>query len=213
MKVEIWSDVMCPFCYIGKRKFENALAQFPEKSQIEIEWKSFQLNRNLITDPSKTINGYLSEVKGISIAEAQKLSNHVSQLAKAEGLTFNMDKALVANSFDAHRFLHYAKTKGKQLEAEECLFKAYFTDGKNIADISTLLQLAAEIGLSQNELEAVLKGKEFTAEVNQDINEATQLGVNGVPFFVFNRKYALSGAQASSVFLAALNKSLEEFQE
>jgi predicted DsbA family dithiol-disulfide isomerase len=213
MKVEIWSDVMCPFCYIGKRKFENALAQFHEKSKVEIEWKSFQLNRNLITDPSKTINGYLSEIKAISIAEAQKLSDHVSQLAKAEGLTFNMDKALVANSFDAHRFLHYAKTKGKQLEAEECLFKAYFTDGKNIADISALLQLASEIGLSQNELEVILKGKEFTEEVNQDIYEATQLGVNGVPFFVFNRKYALSGAQASSVFLAALNKSLAEFQE
>ncbi|HNJ34031.1 MAG TPA: DsbA family oxidoreductase, partial [Leptospiraceae bacterium] len=129
MKVEIWSDVMCPFCYIGKRKFERALAQFPERESIEIEWKSFQLNPGMKTEPGKSINEYLAEVKGWSVEEAKKMNDRVSQIASAVGITFNFDQAIVANSFDAHRLSHMAKKHGLQDQMEERLFAAYFTEG------------------------------------------------------------------------------------
>jgi predicted DsbA family dithiol-disulfide isomerase len=212
MKVEIWSDVMCPFCYIGKRKFETALAQFPEKEKIEIEWKSFQLNPDMKTEPDKTINEYLAEAKGWSLDYAAQMNDHVTSIAAEVGLEYNMDKAVVANSFDAHRFVQFAKTKGKGDEAEEQLFKAYFTDGKNTADLDTLLSLGAQIGLDVTELKSVLEGTAFTEQVRQDIYEAQQVGARGVPFFVLDRKYAVSGAQPSETFLGALEKSFSEWQ-
>ena len=210
MKVEIWSDVMCPFCYIGKRKFENALAQFSHKDEVEIVWKSFQLNPDMKTEANKNINQYLAEAKGWSIEKAKEMNDYVTNIAKEIGLTYNMDKAVVANSFDAHRFSHLAKKHGKQNEAEEKLFEAYFTDGKNTADHQTLVQLGSEIGIDQSETLAVLASNEYADEVKQDIYEAQQVGVRGVPFFVLGEKYAISGAQESSTFLQALNKTWEE---
>jgi predicted DsbA family dithiol-disulfide isomerase len=147
MKVEIWSDVMCPFCYIGKRKFEKALDQFPQKEKIQVEWKSFQLNPQMKTEPGKSINDYLAEVKGWTPDYAQQVNDHVTGLASEVGLEYNMDKAVVANSFDAHRFVQFAKTKGLGDAAEEQLFKAYFTDGKDTSNLDTLVELGSEIGL------------------------------------------------------------------
>ncbi len=210
MKVEIWSDVMCPFCYIGKRKFENALEQFAHKDEVEVVWKSFQLNPDMKTEEGKNINQYLAEAKGWSIEKAKEMNDHVSGIAKDIGLTYHLDKAVVANSFDAHRFSHLAKKYGKQNDAEEKLFEAYFTDGKNTADHQTLVQLGSEIGMDATEISTVLSSDEFTDEVNQDIYEAQQVGVRGVPFFVLGEKYAISGAQESSTFLQALNKTWEE---
>ncbi len=210
MKVEIWSDVMCPFCYIGKRKFENALEQFAHKDEVEVVWKSFQLNPDMKTEAGKNINQYLAEAKGWSIEKAKEMNDHVSGIAKDIGLTYHLDKAVVANSFDAHRFSHLAKKYGKQNDAEEKLFEAYFTDGKNTADHQTLVQLGSEIGMDATEISTVLSSDEFTDEVNQDIYEAQQVGVRGVPFFVLGEKYAISGAQESSTFLQALNKTWEE---
>ena len=210
MKVEIWSDVMCPFCYIGKRKFENALEQFAHKDEVEVVWKSFQLNPDMKTEAGKNINQYLAEVKGWSIEKAKEMNDHVSGIAKDIGLTYHLDKAVVANSFDAHRFSHLAKKYGKQNDAEEKLFEAYFTDGKNTADHQTLVQLGSEIGMDATEISTVLSSDEFADEVNQDIYEAQQVGVRGVPFFVLGEKYAISGAQESSTFLQALNKTWEE---
>ena len=132
MKVEIWSDVMCPFCYIGKRKFENALAQFPQRDEVEVVWKSFQLNPFLKTDPSKNTVEHLAEAKGWSLQQAQEATQYVTDIAQKVGLTYNMDKAVVANSFDAHRFLHLAKEHGVQDAAKERVLKAYFTEGVNI---------------------------------------------------------------------------------
>lgn len=213
MKIEIWSDVMCPFCYIGKRKIEKAIHQFNDKQFIEIEWKSFQLSPNMVTDPSINVTEYLAKHKGISVAEAQQMNNYVTQMAQKEGLEFNFSKAVVANSFDAHRFSHFAKTKGLQHEAEEALFKAYFTDGKNTADHETLLALAKEIGLNPNEVKAVLNSNQFASQVKEDINEAQKIGVRGVPFFVFDRKYAISGAQEQQVFEQTLQKAFDEWKK
>jgi len=209
MKVEIWSDVMCPFCYIGKRKFEKALAEFEGKENVEIEWKSFQLNPALKTNAGKSINQYLAEIKGWSLEQAKEMNARVSAMAKEVGLNYNFDKAIVANSFDAHRLIQFAKRKNAGDQMEEALFKAYFIDGKNTADHSTLISLAVEAGLDETETKAILDSGIFADEVEADIELAGQIGVRGVPFFVFDRKYAVSGAQDPKVFLETMKKALE----
>lgn len=210
MNVEIWSDVMCPFCYIGKRKFENALAKFPHKENINIIWKSFQLDPTTLTDPSLNTIDNLAEKKGWSKQQAQETTAQVTDIAKQVGLDFHFEKAVVANSFDAHRLSHLAKKYGKQNDLEEKLFLAYFTEGKNTADHSTLLQIGKDLGIPEQEITTVLNSDTFTNEVEQDITEAQHIGVRGVPFFVLDRKYAVSGAQESETFLGALTKAYEE---
>ncbi|MFD2870996.1 DsbA family oxidoreductase [Mucilaginibacter ximonensis] len=211
MKIQIWSDVMCPFCYIGKRRFEQALEQFEHKDEIEVEWKSFQLNPNLVTDPDININQYLADIKGITLDHAKQLNDHVTQMAAEVGLTYDFDKAVVANSFDAHRFAHLAKQYGLGDEAEEALFKAYFTEGKNIADHETLAELGASIGLDKDEVAHTLKGNKYAINVNQDIAQAQQLGIRGVPFFVMDMKYAVSGAQPVDAFTQTIEKAYSEW--
>jgi len=213
MKVEIWSDVMCPFCYIGKRRFENALQGFPFKGEIEIEWKSFQLDPTMKQEPGKNIHQYLAERKGFSVQKAKELNDHVTGMAAAEGLTYDFDKAIIANSFDAHRFSHFAAKQGKGDAAEESLFKAYFTEGKNIADRDTLVQLGIAIGLDGAAVKQALEENSYAQEVQQDIAEAEALGVRGVPFFVIDRKYAVSGAQSAEVFSQALNTAFAEWKK
>ena len=213
MKVEIWSDVMCPFCYIGKRRFEQALAGFAQQEDIEVEWKSFQLNPNMVTNPAISIDQYLAEVKGFTLDHAKQLNNHVTQMAAEVGLTYNFDKSVVANSFNAHRYSHLAKKQGKGIEAEEQLFKAYFTDGKNIDDLDTLVELGTAIGLDATEVRKTLESNAFADEVKRDIAEAQQLGIQGVPFFVMNNKYGVSGAQAVPVFEQTLQKAYTEWQQ
>jgi len=213
MKVEIWSDVMCPFCYIGKRRFENALKSFGHSDEIEVEWKSFQLNPGMQTNPDISIDQYLADIKGFSLDHAKQLNAHVTQMAAEAGLTYNFDKSIVANSFNAHRYSHFAKKHGKGIEAEEQLFKAYFTDGKNIDDLDTLVALGAAIGLNAHELRAVLESDAYGDDVKQDVEEARQLGIQGVPFFVLNSKYAISGAQAEPVFEQTLQKAYTEWRQ
>lgn len=204
---------MCPFCYIGKRRFEQALAQFADKDKIELVWKSFQLSPDLKTDINTNIHEYLAKHKGISLAEAKNMNTQVSQMAATVGLTYNFDKAVVANSFNAHRFTHFAKKYNKQNEAEEKLFQAYFTEGKNIDDTGVLTALGTEIGLNAEALKSALKSDDFADDVRADVYEAQQLGVRGVPFFVFNRKYAVSGAQESQTFLQTIEKSFAEWRK
>jgi len=214
MKIKIWSDVMCPFCYIGKRRFEEALSSFEFKDQVEVEWKSFQLNPDLKTDTSISIDQYLANAKGWQLSYAQQLNTQVTEMATQVGLTYNMDKAVVANSFNAHRFAHLAKIHGLGDAAEEQLFKAYFTDGKNMDDIDTLVELGVKIGLNADEVKATLSNPEnYADEVHQDINEAQQLGIRGVPFFVMNDHYAVSGAQATEVFTNTLYSAYAEWQQ
>jgi predicted DsbA family dithiol-disulfide isomerase len=210
MKIEIWSDVMCPFCYIGKRRLEGALEAFPHKDDIEIIWKSFQLNPDMQTEPGKSITDYLAEKKGWSLEHTRQMHARLTQSAAEMGLHYDFDKAVVANSFDAHRVVQLAKTRGLGDAMEERLFKAYFSEGKNIADHATLLGLGKDAGLPEAEVAEVLKGDAFSAEVRRDVDEARQIGVTGVPFFVLDRKFAVSGAQDTQVFLKALEKAHEE---
>ena len=212
LKIEIWSDVMCPFCYIGKRKFEKGLEEFAHKDNVDIIWKSFQLDPNLKTDPNTNINKMLADKKGWSLERAKDMNDYVTNIAKQVGLTYNFDKAIVANSFDAHRFSHLARKHGLQDKAEEALFSAYFTEGKNTSDHNTLIELGKNIGLDSKEIEQMLTSEDYVEEVQRDIYEAQQIGVSGVPFFVINRKYAVSGAQESVTFLQALNKTWSEFE-
>ena len=210
MKIEIWSDVMCPFCYIGKRKFEAALQKFEGKENVVVEWKSFQLNPDMVTDTSKSTVDYLAESKGWTKEYTRETMSYVVNMAKEVGLNYNFDKAVVANSFDAHRLIQLAKTLGKGDALEERLFKAYFVEGKNTADHATLSALATEIGLPEADVKAVLNSDKFSADVKRDIAESEQLGIRGVPFFVIDRKYGISGAQDSQVFLDSLNKAWKQ---
>ena len=213
MKVEIWSDVMCPWCYIGKRKFEKALSQFPEKDRIEVEWKSFQLNPDMKTDPDKSIVEYLAEAKGFTVDHATQMLDHVTNVAAEVGLDYHMDKTVLANSFDSHRFIQFAKKNKVGDAAEEQLFHAYFTEGKNTADHATLIDLGTKIGLDAEAVKDVLDSNQFAEEVRKDIYEAQQVGVRGVPFFVLDRKYAVSGAQQTETFLGALQQSFQEWEK
>ncbi|MCW3086288.1 MAG: disulfide bond formation protein DsbA [Bacteroidetes bacterium] len=210
MKIEIWSDVMCPFCYIGKRKFENALAQFEHKEEVEIVWKSFQLNPDQQTVPGKNINQYLAEIKGWSLEQAKSMNDRVTAMAKEVGLEYDFDKAVIANSFDAHRLIQLAKKSGKGDAAEERLFKAYFTEGKNTADREVLVQLGSDIGLDPTQVKEMLESNAYAEDVHKDVYEAQQVGVTGVPFFVLGSKYAVSGAQESATFLQALKTTWSE---
>lgn len=213
MKVEIWSDVMCPFCYIGKRRFEKALENFSHKANIEVIWKSFQLNPAMKTEPGKNINQYLAEVKGWSLSQAREMNERVTAMAKEVGLDYDFDKAVVANSFDAHRLVQLAKANGKADAMEEALFNAYFTQGKNIADPATLTALASGIGLNEEEIARVITSRDYAEQVEEDIYEARQIGVSGVPYFVLNDRYAVSGAQATETFAGALDKAYGEWEK
>lgn len=210
MKVEIWSDVMCPFCYIGKRRFEAALEKFPDKEDIEIQWRSFQLAPELKTDVTKGVHEYLAEKKGWSLDYSEDVHNKMTATAKEAGLEYNFDKAIVANSFNAHRLSHLAAKYNLQDAAEERLFAAYFTEGKNIDDNETLIQLGKDIGLPGAEITNMLDSNSYADEVRNDIYLAQQVGVQGVPFFVLDNKYAVSGAQATETFAGALAKAWEE---
>jgi predicted DsbA family dithiol-disulfide isomerase len=214
MKVEIWSDIMCPFCYIGKRHYEAAIAKFADSANVEVVWRSFQLDPSLPKPASKlSTYAYLAERKGMSVEQSKALHQNVVEMAKNAGLNYDFDKAVVANSFDAHRLIQFAKTKGLGDEAEERLFKAYFMEGKDMSDVTTLIELGKEIGLNESEVKDVVNSTAYTAEVNNDIEEAHQIGVQGVPFFVFDRKYAISGAQPVEAFTKTLEKSFSEWRK
>ncbi|NWJ50236.1 MAG: DsbA family oxidoreductase [Bacteroidetes bacterium] len=210
MKVEIWSDVVCPFCYLGKKKFENALAQFEYKDQVEVIWHSFQLDPNSHYQPGVTITDYLVEHKGYGVEDVKEMNSELKDRGAAVGLTFNFEKALPANTFDAHRVIHLAGINQLQNEAEERLFKAYFTEGQNIEDKETLAKIANEIGLSTNDVADLLAGDRFTDEVKRDIHDSKSLGIKGVPFFLIDEKFSVSGAQESNYFLRALTKAWVE---
>ncbi|MBO9617656.1 MAG: DsbA family oxidoreductase [Niabella sp.] len=213
MQIEIWSDIACPFCYIGKRNFESGIEKFADAANINITWKSFQLDPTLPETATVDHEQYLVQYKGLPADRVKQMLGQVAQSAKAAGLDFHFDKIATVNSFSAHRLIQLAKTKGLGDAVEERLFKAYFTEGKNIADRITLTELGKEIGLTESEVTEALTNDGYAAKAHADIEEARQLGVRGVPFFVFDRKYAVSGAQPAETFTQTLGKAFSEWRE
>jgi predicted DsbA family dithiol-disulfide isomerase len=210
LKVQIWSDIMCPFCYIGKRRIEEALQKFKHKDAVEIEWKSYQLDASFIASPEDNMVEHLAEKYRKDNDWAQNMLDNMTQNAKTAGLDFHFEKAILANSFNAHRLLHLAKKYNLANDLEELLFKAYLTEGKNVNDLDTLGKLGIEVGLDSEEIAQVLNSDTYGSEVQQDQEEANAIGVQGVPFFVLDNKYAISGAQPAAAFLETLEKVWEE---
>src|SRR5690554_7988416 len=175
MKVEIWSDVMCPFCYIGKRNFETALEKFDNKKHIDVIWKSYQLNPSMPEVAKDSYQDYLVKHKGMSLEQVKGMLKNVSQSAKDVGLEYNFDKAILVSSLSAQKLIQFAKTQGLGDQAEERLFLAFFTEGKNIADFDTLVQLGKEIGLDETEVKTAFTDEKYASLVNQDIQEAQQI--------------------------------------
>lgn len=204
--IEIWSDINCPFCYIGKRHLEKALENFSDKDDVKIEWKSFELDP--MANPALGANHLelLAKKYGRDIEWARQMNQNLSEMAKSSGLDFHMERLIPANSFNAHRLIHLAKLNHMQDEMKERLLKAKFVEGKNIGDIEVLKLLGIEMGLDQNELEDLYNGNRFVSDVREDEEIALELGIRGVPFFIFNKKYGVSGAQPVEVFTELLEK-------
>ena len=211
MKIEIWSDIVCPFCYLGKRKFETALEAFEHRDKIEIEYKSFQLAPDIVTDTTLGVDEYLASAKGFPIEQARAMNARVTAAARQIGLDYHLDKAILANTFKAHKVLHLAKDHGVQQPMKERLLHAYFTEALNIDDDATLIRLAGEVGLSAADVTTALNGTGYDDAVHADIDLARKFGCTGVPFYVFDRAYAVSGAQDVDVFSETLRRSYEEF--
>ncbi len=207
LTIEIWSDVVCPFCYIGKRELESAMARFPHRDSLRVVWKSFELDPDAPARGTENTYEMLSRKYGMSIEDAQERTRGVHERAAGLGLQYDFDRTVVGSSFDAHRLLQFAKSQGKGDDMKERLFKAYFTEGRHIADHATLVGLAKEVGLKEDEVVELLNNQEFTGAVRADEHEAVQLGVRGVPFFVFDRRLSVSGAQTAETFLAALEQT------
>ena len=209
MNVEIFSDVACPFCYIGKRQFERAIEAFPYADEVEVTWRSFQLDPAAPTEPQGDTHSLLADKYGITVEEAKAMSGRVGTMAEAAGLEMDFENVVHVNTFDAHRLLHLARSLGREDEVVEALFAAYFTRGENLADREVLAALASEAGLDPSSVLEMLAGERFKPEVGDELGEAHELGLNGVPAFVIDRSLLVSGAQPPEVILGALQQARE----
>lgn len=206
IKVDIWSDVRCPFCYIGKRHFEKALEKFHKQEEVEVEWHSFQLDPNLQTRPDSSTLDYFVEVKNVTAEQARQMFAGAKKMGAESGLEMDLENGILANSFKAHQVIQLAKENGLGDEIEEALFKAHFSEKKNIDDLDALIEIAENAGLSGDKVREALQNESYAYAVKQDEMQAQNIGVRGVPFFVFNNKYAVSGAQPADTFLEILEK-------
>jgi len=207
MQVEIWSDVVCPFCYVGKRRFEAALAAFPHRDAVEVTWRSFELD----PDAPRSVAGGLIELLagkyGIPRAQAAEMNERVVAMAAAEGVAFRLDDAQPGNTLDAHRLIHHAAAHGLQEAAKERLLRAYFSEGRPIGDREALVEMAAELGLDADGVRAMLASEAHVADVRADERQAARFGIQGVPFFVVDRAFGVSGAQPVAVFTQLLERA------
>ncbi|WP_160686631.1 DsbA family oxidoreductase [Clostridium sp. C2-6-12] len=210
MKIEVWSDFVCPFCYIGKRRLEMALNDFEHKEEVELVVKSFELDPKSKKKFDESIHEIIAKKYGISVEQAKASNDQISAQAKEIGLNYNFDDIKPTNTFDAHRLSHYAKTEGKMNELSERILKAYFVEAMDISDYGVLTKLADEVGLDRVKALEVLETGKYAAEVRKDEEEASKLNITGVPYFVFNSKYAISGAQPIELFLRTLKKVKNE---
>lgn len=210
MRIDVYSDFVCPFCYIGKRRLELAIEKFSNKDKVSITYRSYELDPNAEKNPDKTIHELLADKYGMSVDKARQANLNMADQAAELGLTYRFDSMKHTNTFDAHRLTKYAESQGKGKEMTERLLKAYFTDSLHIGDYQTLAKLAVEIGLDKDVTLDVLHSTDYVKAVRNDEQEAQQIGVQGVPFFVFNEKYAVSGAQPPEVFSEVIEKVWEE---
>ena len=210
MKIEVWSDIACPWCYIGKHRLDTALSSFAHADGVEVVWRSYQLDPDAPRVSDKNLNQILSEKHGLSPAQAVAMNDQMRQMGAKEGLTYRFDIARYGNSFDAHRLVHLARKHGLQSAIEDRLFAAYFGEGRALGDPGTLLALAVEAGLPEAEIRDVLASDAFADQVRADTEEARRLNVRGVPFVVIDQKYALSGAQPVGVIGDALRHAWAE---
>ena len=212
MKIEVWSDYVCPFCYIGKRKLENALKETGLDDRAEVVYKSFQLDPTTPETSEHTMASAVAEKYGISLEQAEASNANIAAAAKEVGLDYDFDSMRPGNTFNAHRLAKWAEEQGKGSELTENLLHAYFTEGRSIGLKDVLADIAEETGLDRAEAAAVLESDRYAGDVRGDIGEAAAIGVRGVPFFVLNRKYAISGAQPDELFRSALEKAVSEEQ-
>jgi len=204
MKVEIWSDVMCPFCYIGKKQFENALSLFEGRDNVEIIWRSFELNPAIEYSEGYTLTDYLSEIKGMEKDSVIQNFERLTEQGQPLGIDFKFDIAKVVNSRKSHKLIQMAKKQGLQNQIEEALFYAYFTEGKNLEEDSILAEIAKNCDLHFTDFAEISESQELDQAVNSDVYMAQQVGARGVPFFVFEDAYAISGAHGADTFLNVL---------
>lgn len=209
MQIEIWSDVICPWCYIGKRRFEAALAAFPHKEKVTVVWRSFELDTKSPSQYSETLIEMLSHKYHVSLQEAENMNTRVSSLAKEVGLDYRLSEARPGNTFDAHRLLHLAASRQAGDQATERLMHAYFSEALPVGDRAALASLAPEFGISSNDALAMFESDAFVEAVRTDESRASALGISGVPFFVIDGKIGISGAQPVEVFADALNQCIQ----
>jgi predicted DsbA family dithiol-disulfide isomerase len=208
MTIEIWSDYVCPFCYIGKRRLERALKGFDSKTPIEIIWRSYELDPEANPQPGQSTYESLSERKGWSVEQTKQIAKQVSDKALAEeGLQYNFDIAVPANTYQAHRLSHLARQYNAQHNIEERLLSAYFVEGKNLNDLHTLTEIGLAEGIPADAIQAMFESDAFGFDVKQEAAEAHALGGRGVPFFVFNRRYGIYGAEPLEVFERTLREA------
>jgi predicted DsbA family dithiol-disulfide isomerase len=208
IKVDIWSDVQCPWCYIGKRKFEAGAEQFG--GEVEVEYHSFELAPDTPVDFDGTPADYLSQRKGLSLGQVGEMLERVTGIAAQVGLDYDYDSVHQTNTVKAHELLHYAKSKGRQLEMKERLLKAYFVNGEHVGRIEDLADIAAELDYDRADVIRALESNEFLAAVKADVAQAQEYGIQGVPFFVIDGRYGISGAQEATTFAAALQQVRDE---
>jgi predicted DsbA family dithiol-disulfide isomerase len=209
MQVEIWSDLVCPWCYLGKRRLEHALEQFAHRDRVDIVWRSFELEPDSPPEPQDLTSRLVSRY-GMTDAEAAERNAHMTGLAAQAGLSFRLDIAKHGNTFAAHRVLHAARAAGLGSEAKERLLRGYFSEGRPISDPDTVVELVAEVGVDAR---AGLDDESLAREVRADEREAAELGITGVPFFVLGRRYAVSGAQPAELLLQALDQAWADTME
>jgi predicted DsbA family dithiol-disulfide isomerase len=207
--VEIWSDIACPWCYIGKRRFEAALAGFDHRDDVTVTWRSFQLDPGAPAEHEGDLAEHLAAKYGSSIEEARSRHAHVTQLAAAEGLDFHFERARSGNTFDAHRLVHLGAAHGLQEAMQERLMRAYLSEGELMSDHAALARLAAEVGLPSDEVAESLAGDRFADSVHDDARTGAALGITGVPFFVVDRAFGASGAQPPEVLRGLLEHAWE----
>jgi predicted DsbA family dithiol-disulfide isomerase len=205
VRVEVWSDVVCPWCYLGKRRLERALERFAHADRVEVEWRSFQLDPSHPKGVEQPVYEYLARKFGGSPAQVRSMTGRVTALAAQEGLAYDFDRARVVNTFDAHRLTHLAKAHGLGGEAHERLMRAHFIEGESLSDPDTLVRLGAEVGLPAEAVRQALAGDAYAEDVEEEAREAGRLGATGVPFFVLDRRYGVAGAQPVEAFLTALH--------